>query len=251
VSPLAGVVDVRWAHPAATARSTALLDSQEREKLGRLARADDRARYVAAHALLRLLVADWWRVDPATVAVTSSCPRCCRAHGRPVVNPPPGRQPLHVSLAHAGDRVVVAVTDLGPVGVDVEEDSGPSFVGFADVALDPSEQRSLARLSPDRQVPGRTRMWVRKEAVLKATGDGLSTDPRDLVVSSPAQEPRLLAWRNGHIETSMLHLTDLELGSGYAACTALLGPGAAPVRLRNGDDLLTADRAVAGCPAIG
>jgi 4'-phosphopantetheinyl transferase len=251
VSPPAGVVDVLWARPAGTASSIALLDRREREQLSRLSRADDRARYVAAHALLRQLVAQWWRVDPGVVAVTATCRRCAGAHGRPVVSPPPGGQALHVSIAHAGDRVVVACTDVGPIGVDVEENAGASFAGFADVALAPCEQQWLARLSPDEQLPGRARMWVRKEAVLKATADGLSSDPRDLIVSAPRKRPRLVAWPDGHIEASKVHLTDLELGEGYSACAAVLGPRRVPVQLRNCDDLLTGARAVPGCPATG
>jgi len=243
VSPGGGVVDVRWAHPAETVRSTALLDGREQERLARLSRAGDRARFVAAHALLRLLVGARWRVDPAAVAVTATCRRCQGAHGRPVVDPPPGRPALHVSVAHAGERVVVAVTDVGPVGVDVEEESGAGFSGFVDVALAPSEQRWLARSPLDRQLAGRTRTWVRKEAVLKATGDGLSTDPRDLTVSPPTHQPRLIAWPDGSVEPSMVHLTDLELGRGYSACAALLGPRAAPIQLSNGDELLTVEPA--------
>ena len=93
MSPGGGVVDVRWAHPAETVRSTALLDGREQERLARLSRADDRARFVAAHALLRLLVGARWRVDPAAVAVTATCRRCQGAHGRPVVDDSsPGEQ---------------------------------------------------------------------------------------------------------------------------------------------------------------
>jgi 4'-phosphopantetheinyl transferase len=232
------VVDVLWARPATAATTTAFLDGRERERLSRLSRPEDRARYVAAHALLRLLVARTWRIEPASVGVTSLCSRCRGAHGRPIVTPPRGRPALHVSVAHAGDRVVVAATQIGPVGVDVEEDSGARFAGFADVALAASERRVLARLPSDQQMRGGTRLWVRKEAVLKATGDGLSVDPREVVVSGPTQEPGLLAWRDGQIAPSMVQLTDLELGPGYAACAALLGPRAAPVRMRNGDRLL-------------
>jgi 4'-phosphopantetheinyl transferase len=57
-------MDVVWAHPDATDRAIALLDRREHEKLARLRRASDRARYVAAHALLRLLVARRWGIDP-------------------------------------------------------------------------------------------------------------------------------------------------------------------------------------------
>lgn len=238
MSALPSMVDVVWAHPHGTARAEALLDERELERLGRLRRAADRARYVAAHALLRLLIARRWGVDPASVEVSATCTRCSGPHGRPTVMSPPGRGTLHVSIAHAGDRVVVAATDLGPVGVDVEVDSCADFAGFDGVSLASSEQRELARLSSGQQLTGRTQMWVRKEAVLKATGDGLSVDPRQVIVSPPPEPPRLVAWQNGSVDPSLVHLTQLQLGSGYAACAALLGPRTAPVRLRNGDELL-------------
>jgi 4'-phosphopantetheinyl transferase len=231
-------VDVVWAHPHASDRAIALLDRGEHEKLARLRRASDRARYVAAHALLRLLVARRWGIDPTAVEVRATCTRCCGNHGRPTVTPPPGHQTLHVSIAHAGDRVVVAATALGPVGVDVEVDSCADFAGFDGVSLAESERRELTSMSSGQQLTGRTRIWVRKEAVLKATGDGLSVDPRRVVVSPPSQPARLLAWRDGSVDPSAVHLTDLQLGSGYAGCAALLGPRTAPVRLRNGDELL-------------
>jgi len=238
VSSPPGVIDVVWAHPHGTPRARGLLDEHERQHLATLRRGADQSRYVAAHALLRLLVGRRWRVDPSAVEVTATCRRCGGPHGLPTVTPPRGQPALHVSLAHAGDRVVVAATELGPVGVDVEVDSGADFAGFDRVSLAESERRELARLSPREQLAGRARMWVRKEAVLKATGDGLSVDPRDVIVSAPPQPPRLLAWRGGSVHPSAVHLTDLSVGSGYAGCAALLGPRTAPVRLRNGDELL-------------
>jgi 4'-phosphopantetheinyl transferase len=232
------VVDVVWAHPHGSDRAAAMLDGRERQRLARLRRASDRARYVAAHALLRLLVGRRWGVDPAAVEMSARCPRCRGPHGPPTVTPPPGRRALNVSIAHAGDRVVVAATELGPVGVDVEVHSGADFAGFDGVSLAESERRELARLPAGERQTGRTQMWVRKEAVLKATGDGLSVDPREVIVSRPSEPPRLLAWRGGSVDPSAVHLTELALGSGYAACAALLGPRPATVRLRNGDELL-------------
>jgi 4'-phosphopantetheinyl transferase len=232
------VVDVVWAYPHATDRAAALLDRREHDKLARLRQASDRARYIAAHALLRLMVARRWGIDPTAVEVRATCTRCAGNHGQPTVTPPPGRQALHVSIAHAGDRVVVAATALGPVGVDVEVVSCADFVGFDGVSLAESERRELTSMRSGQQLMGRTQMWVRKEAVLKATGDGLAIDPRQVVVSPPSQPARLVAWRDGSVHPSGVHLTDLQLGSGYAGCAALLGPRSAPVRLRNGDRLL-------------
>jgi 4'-phosphopantetheinyl transferase len=238
VSAASGVVDVLWAHPRGSDRAAAMLDIREHQQLARLRRTSDRARYVAAHALLRLLVGRRWGIDPAAVEMSAACARCRGPHGRPTVTPPRGHRQLHVSIAHAGDRVVVAATDLGPVGVDVERDPGADFAGFDGVSLAESERREIARLPAQAQLAGRTQMWVRKESVLKATGDGLSVDPREVIVSPPSEPPRLLAWRGGRVDPSAVHLTELTVGSGYAACVALLAPQTSPVLLRNGDDLL-------------
>jgi 4'-phosphopantetheinyl transferase len=250
VNPDPGVVDVVWAHTRETADGASLLDQRERERLARLQRPTDRARYVAAHTLLRLVVADRWGVEPAAVEVTATCSRCREPHGRPVVIPSPGHQALYVTIAHADDRVVVAVTEVGPIGVDVEARAAARFAGFDAVALAEQERQTLAALPVDQQLTGRTQVWVRKEAVLKATGDGLSVDPRAVIVSPPAQPPRLLAWRDGAVAPSRVHLTDLAVGSGYAACLALLASHPARVRLRNGDALL-ARPAARPTPRVG
>jgi 4'-phosphopantetheinyl transferase len=238
VSAAPGVIDVLWAHPHASDRAAAMLDGREHQQLERLTRTSDRARYVAAHALLRLLVGRRWGIDPAAVEMSAACARCRGPHGRPTVTRPRGHGQLHVSIAHAGDRVVVAATELGPVGVDVERDAGADFAGFDGVSLAESERREIARLPASAQLAGRTQMWVRKEAVLKATGDGLSVDPREVIVSPPTERPQLLAWRGGSADPSAVQLTELTVGPGYAACIALLAPHASPLRLRNGDDLL-------------
>jgi 4'-phosphopantetheinyl transferase len=134
--------------------------------------------------------------------------------------------------------VVVAASDVGPVGVDVELDSCAEFAGFDAVSLAESEQQQLAALSAEHRTTGRTQMWVRKEAVLKATGDGLTVDPRRVIVSPPSEPPRLLAWADGTVAPSDIQLIELHLGSGYVSCLAMVGPRSAPIRLRNGDELL-------------
>jgi 4'-phosphopantetheinyl transferase len=127
-----------------------------------------------AHALLRAEAARFHHVPPAHIVLMHECPRCgSDAHGRPrLLATASVRRPAHVSLARAGDLSVVAVTDAGPVGVDVEAEGAADFEGFGDVALHPGEHS----MNP----AGRTRAWVRKEALLKAYGLGLAVDPRDV-----------------------------------------------------------------------
>jgi 4'-phosphopantetheinyl transferase len=223
-----------WTQPAPP--SAALLDGGERRRWERLRHDDDRARFATGRALLRRVVGEWWGVAPGSVTVSSHCAQCGARdgrHGQPVVTPPATRAALHVSVAHAAGRVVVAVTDVGPVGVDVEQVPQVALVAVDEVALADPERRALAALPADRRPAARAEAWVRKEAVLKATGDGLTVDPRQVVVTASADMPRLLSWWQGTtIDPGIARLTDLDLGHGYVGCVVLLSDQPARVRLR-------------------
>ncbi|GAB3810686.1 4'-phosphopantetheinyl transferase family protein [Micromonospora zhanjiangensis] len=107
-------VDLWWAearNPAA--RLVDLLDDEERPRLDRFVRPEDRDRFLVAHALARLVVADALRVTPADVRFDRSCARCGAAHGKPQVVPTHG--PAYVSLTHSGRWVGVALCATGPV----------------------------------------------------------------------------------------------------------------------------------------
>jgi 4'-phosphopantetheinyl transferase len=88
--------------------------------------------------------------------------------------------PIHFSVSHAGDRQVIAVA-REPVGADLEAMLPLSDLpAVAALSLNAVEARRLAEL-PE---PARTRFfyrcWTRKEASLKACGEGLRTDPREV-----------------------------------------------------------------------
>ena len=230
-------VQVVWARPGADPALLALLADAERAALARLQRSADRARYVAAHALLRLVLADRRQVPVADIEVAVHCARCgSDQHGKPFVTG--GADEF--SLSHAGDRVVVAVGDA-PLGIDVELLTAVGFAGFDAVAL-----------APDEPVPASDRaravLWTRKEAVLKATGLGLTTDPTTLRVSAADRSPRLLAWPGGPVAPGDVRLYDLDLGPGHAAALAVVDPTPRAVTVTDGSRLLSGPAAAAGRP---
>jgi 4'-phosphopantetheinyl transferase len=109
------------------------------------------------------------------------------------------RHPAYVSLARAGDLSVVAVTDAGRVGIDVEPEGAADFAGFEDVALHPGE------LGANATDP--TRVWVRKEALLKAYGLGLLVDPTDIRIDDDGSA----TWDSPHRPPGQILLRDLEV----------------------------------------
>ena len=118
--------------PASAPGLVALLDETERERLPRFRQAADRARYLAAHALTRLVLAGIVGEAPAALRFDRTC-RCGEQHGKPTLPGGPG-----FSLTHAGDLVGVAVHD-GPVGLDVER--ARPLADLAALGLTPEDAR--------------------------------------------------------------------------------------------------------------
>ena len=80
--------------------------------------------------------------------------------------------------------------------------------------------------------------WTRKEALVKATGDGVTVPLREVVVSPPGTPPRVLGYpRQGGLAAQ---LRDLDPELGYVGALAVLSPRPVVVRERSGEDLLTA-----------
>jgi 4'-phosphopantetheinyl transferase len=161
-----------------TARRHALeatLAAEERERAARLASDELRRRFVVARGLLRERLGALLGVAPGAVAIGYG------RHGKPRV-----AGPLRFNVAHSGELVLVATAWEREVGVDVERVrrlSDPA--GLAAAVLAPEEQEALAALPEHERGLALLRAWTAKEAYLKARGNGLSVDPRDVVVDPP------------------------------------------------------------------
>lgn len=152
----------------------------------------------AANDELALLAATYAGADPDEVRVVRACRSCgSDQHGKPYVRGLDTATPLHVSLSRAGQLAVVALSDAGPVGIDVEARSAPG--GSPDVAT-----------------------WVRKESVVKATGHGLTIDPELIGVTPPGSAPALLAWPGEEPLDSPAWMFDLECPDGFVGAATVL-----------------------------
>ena len=189
-------------------------------------------RTLPAHTLARAAVAQWMGLDETVVVVRNDCVSCGgRDHGRPSVERIAGAPPPpHLSLTHPRGLAMVALTRAGPVGIDCEPVGAGLLEGFDDVALAPTEARSLRRWGPAIRSAGRLRYWVRKEAVLKATGLGLATDPREVVVSGWREPARVLRDPAGG-DPAQWRLWDVDPCPGYLGAVAVRSRSAGPLEV--------------------
>ncbi|MPZ26299.1 MAG: 4'-phosphopantetheinyl transferase superfamily protein [Micromonosporaceae bacterium] len=219
-------VEVWWGRPSQQLPWHAdLLDATERRRRAAFRRPADQARFTVATAVLKLAAGQRLGLAADRVTIDRTCADCGRPHGRPRL---PGHD-LAASISHSGDRVLVGLTGGAPVGVDVEEIS----------RVDPDELAGHV-LGTGEAAPTRPEFfcyWTRKEAVVKATGDGLRMPLSEVVVTPPGEPPRLL--RYGDRAELATCLADLDGGDGYAAAVAVLGAGPLRVHRRDATALLT------------
>lgn len=162
----------------------------------------DRDRFLVAWSMARRVLGEVTRSDPRALAFDRRCDHCDDPHhGKPKLV---GGGP-DFSLSHAGDRVILAVTDTGRVGVDVEA-----------VARHIDELAPMI-LAPDEVAVSGVdllRVWVRKEALIKASGHGLARQMSSFDLGAlPAGES----------------VRDLPADAGYVAALAVLSPGSSDI----------------------
>jgi 4'-phosphopantetheinyl transferase len=125
------------------------------------------------------------------------------------------------NLAHSADLCVIAVSESGPIGVDVEEVRDfPELEGVVGARFAPAEAAGILGQAGDSRLRAFYRCWTRKEAYLKATGAGLQAG-LDSVVVSVGDRPEILSATQSN--DGAWSLADLDLDEGFIGAVAARG----------------------------
>ncbi|HEX5379571.1 MAG TPA: 4'-phosphopantetheinyl transferase superfamily protein [Phenylobacterium sp.] len=167
------------------------LDAEERRRAASFVFDRDRDRYVRAHGRLRR------RLGAALGFAPEAVPIAVSEGGKPFV--PDHR--TRFNLSHSGARAVIAITEGGEIGVDLELlDRGDGLEGQLDdlarSCLTPTERNALAGLPTEKRVPRFLSYWTAKEARMKLTGEGLMLEPQD--ISLELSDGRPVGYRRPH-----------------------------------------------------
>jgi 4'-phosphopantetheinyl transferase len=198
-----------------------VLSADERERMDRFYFEADRRRYLIGRGILRTLLGRRLDISPDKVRFDYStfakpAPAADLAHSR-----------LQFSVSHSGELVLIALADGRAVGIDVERIRTDIAVGkIAARFFSPGERDALAEFAADRQHDAFFACWTRKEAYMKARGDGLHL-PLDAfdVEFLPGRAARLLETRHDPDDAQRWTLHELDVGEGYKAALAVEGEG--------------------------
>lgn len=189
------------------------LSADERERAARFHFERDRAHFIAARGMLRQLLGSFLELSPERVRFHYG------QYGKPSLSDEYKSSGLEFNISHSGGKVLLAFTIGRAVGVDVEE-IRPNFATgeIAKRFFSVTEVEKLGSLPKGVQAEAFFNCWTRKEAYIKAFGEGLSC-PLDKfdVTLAPGEPPRLLATRVERLPVSRWAMTNLDVGKGYCA----------------------------------
>ena len=190
-----------------------LLSGEEQQRAARFRFPRDRNRYALTRALLRTLLAGYLEADPASLTF------CYSDHGKPSMSGAREKSDVHFNVSHSDGVALFGITRNRAIGVDVERVRHDfEVVTIAQRFFSAAEQRAFNSVSPAQQHRAFFDCWTRKEAYVKAIGEGLSHPLHQFDVSLVAGEPaRLIATRPDPLEAALWTMTAPDVGAGYAA----------------------------------
>jgi 4'-phosphopantetheinyl transferase len=180
------------------------LAAEERARAARFKVAAPRRRYVAARGLLRRLLGSYLGEPAERIAIAAG------RNGKPEL---PGT-PLHFSVSHSGERVLLAFARDRPLGADVEEiRAAPDLLDLARRFFALAEAEALGALPEPERAAAFFSLWTRKEACLKVDGEGVG--------AGLARPPASFGW---------VRVREIDVGAGYCAAVAAPGQDWRPLR---------------------
>ena len=197
-----------------------LLSEDELRRAGRFHFRRDRANFVVARGTLREILSLYAGPPPRLLRFDYN------AFGKPELAGAHAATRVRFNLSHAGGLALYAVAEGREVGVDVE--AVRESVSCEELAASFFSRREVAALLA---LPARDRRgaffdcWTRKEAYIKARGEGLSLPLDSFDVSLTPGEPAALLRTSDERDAAGWTLRELTPGDGYAAAVAVEGVG--------------------------
>lgn len=217
---------------AATLDPLPLLSPDERARAAAMGLAVRRRQYTGVRAALRHVLAGYLHTDPRAIAFSYG------AHGKPALHPSLAGSGIDFSVSHANSHGVIAVARTSALGVDMERVvDGRRALAVAERIFASREAAGLRTLASADLAHGFTVLWTRKEAYVKALGDGLTLPLACFEVSASANPPAVVrcaasdprspeAWRMAETRSVPDHVCTVAMAQRADAAPA------AAIRLR-------------------
>jgi len=196
------------------------LSPEEEERAARFYFEQDGRRFVAGRAILRTLLGRYLEAPPGAIQFQYG------PQGKPSLAAGCGDGSLRFNLSHSHDLALYAFARRRAVGVDVERLRALSDVAaMARRFFSPREVAAVQAARAERRETVFLEIWTRKEAYIKALGEGLSRPLRGFSVALGEERAPLLHVEGDEAEAGRWRLQPLFPDPAYTAAVAVEGDG--------------------------
>ncbi len=197
-----------------------ILSSDEYSRAKRFRFEDGRRHFIAGRALLRVLLGRYLHSAPERIQFAYT------TNGKPFLVLQGHTQGIEFNVSHSHTLALYAFVQHHAVGVDIEYmHTLPDADAIVDHFFSVQEQRVFHALPTEQQLAAFFAGWTRKEAYLKACGDGLMVPLSQFEVSlAPEEAARILAIEGDVSKADGWFLHDLAIPDAmYKAAVVLKG----------------------------
>lgn len=206
--------------PGDIGRFESSLSADEKQRAGQFRFDRDRKRFVVRRAALRAVLAESLGVPPHTLRFSYG------THGKPDLSAACNPRRLRFNASHSQDLAVVALAVDRDVGVDVERLKPlDDYEAVARRHFTEGENRALLGVAPSERLHAFFNCWTRKEAFVKARGEGLSLPLDAFEVSLAPDEPAGLLSCAQAGERERWSLDSFDPAPGFVGAVAAAGSG--------------------------
>lgn len=192
-----------------------ILSSEEIERAARFHFVIDSIRYKVTKAVTKIILGKILSKEPQAIKFEFN------AHGKPFLKD--NKDGIQFNASHSGELGLLAITDIGPLGVDIERYRKNMLTEkFARRFFSLSEVKSFLALPQSQKEAGFFNCWTRKEAFIKALGLGLAMPLKDFTVTLiPEEKAALKEIKNLNENVNNWLIKDIPLPDAYAAAYAI------------------------------
>lgn len=192
------------------------LDAKEQARAQRFVFEHIRQRFIMSHYALRKILGDYLALKPEAIHYEFS------QRNKPFVADAQNPNDLQFNLSHSQDFAIVGITHNVSIGVDVEyREKTLDYLALAQRFFAKEEIESLLQLEPSEQRQGFFNCWTRKEAFIKAIGQGLHYSLKKFAVSlTPGQPAHIIRIEPELANGNQWTLCGFEPQSDYVAAFA-------------------------------
>ena len=211
--------------PHLLARLDATLSPDERARAARFRFDEHRVAFIAGRGVQRGILGRYTGLHPAAHVYREG------SHGKPELDGAAAELGIRFNVSNSGDYALYALTRNREIGVDLERlKPMPDGIDIAQRFFSAPENEVFATLRDEVRDLAFFLCWTRKEAYIKAVGEGLSM-PLDRfdVAFTPGEPARILRTRGNPAEAERWTMLNLDPGPGYVGALAVEGGGWRPV----------------------